>query len=430
MNKKKWVIFLIFLAIHPVLLCCSCRKKSNLSVSAAPSEPSLKRIDLQDVPIQPFQVELLEFAYQTASAIPSYPHIKDRSRAQYRVVEAALKLDQPQRALRYIEGIQNWRRGAGYADLAMYCAQHHKQEGVQHFLDLANKIAEEGFNPSSSSSSSETMQEWRRDHIKAKIAQTYAWLGMMDKAQAFQTGVVESEQGKVAEIEAQRATDETFEQQIKQTEDLVKTGHLDVQKNAISSYVYLYDRFYQDHSKRDLVEEKIVSSWKSVPAYLQIKFLMKLSKIALAHDDATGALKFVDQAHQLLESGCWLPEDRIPLSASLAALRFQAGQTEEGRIAADTLLVSFEEQKNKIVNIFRPETLIPLAEAYNEMGDVKMALSVYKKAVEEGVENPNSRPRAEDISAVALSMALSAVEPDTELWARLREIQKGLGDPW
>ena len=64
------------------------------------------------------------------------------------------------------------------------------------------------------------------------------------------------------------------------------------------------------------------------------------------------------------------------------------------------------------------------------MGDTATALSAYKRAVEEGVENPNSRPRAEDLSATCLSMAVHGVEPDAVLWTRIRQINDGLGDPW
>ena len=55
---------------------------------------------------------------------------------------------------------------------------------------------------------------------------------------------------------------------------------------------------------------------------------------------------------------------------------------------------------------------------------------MYKTAVEEGTANPNSRPRAEDLTATCCSMALSAVEPDKELWAKLKQIYEGLGEPW
>src|SRR5262245_33770520 len=78
--------------------------------------------DLADEPIAPFRGELLDIAFRAASAFPVDPHIKNRSRAQEAVVKTALELGQPQRALVETEQIDNWRRGACYAELAFYCA--------------------------------------------------------------------------------------------------------------------------------------------------------------------------------------------------------------------------------------------------------------------------------------------------------------------
>ena len=75
-------------------------------------------VSLTDKPLAVYQSELLDHAFETAAAIPVKPHIKDRSRAQEKVVEVSLELDQPLRALSLIERIDNWRRGSGYCDLA------------------------------------------------------------------------------------------------------------------------------------------------------------------------------------------------------------------------------------------------------------------------------------------------------------------------
>jgi hypothetical protein len=50
--------------------------------------------------------------------------------------------------------------------------------------------------------------------------------------------------------------------------------------------------------------------------------------------------------------------------------------------------------------------------------------------VEEGVVNPNSRPRADDLVDVCNSMARHGVEPDSKLTQRLKEVQASLRSPW
>src|SRR4029434_4824877 len=89
-----------------------------------------------------FRGELLDLALASASKMPLDPHIKNRSRAQEAVVDACLQLAQPARALSGIQDIANWRRGTGYADYALYCAQYGRADDAQHALELAQQVAD------------------------------------------------------------------------------------------------------------------------------------------------------------------------------------------------------------------------------------------------------------------------------------------------
>ncbi len=380
-----------------------------------------------------FQGTLLELAFNTASALPAFPHIKNRSRAQEEVVAACLELDQPRRALRYIEQIDNWRRGAGYADFAFYCAQHGDTAEVEHYLSLANKVAEDlarRISDTDDDEGVESAQDWQRDRIRVKIANTYAWLGQTQKAAQFEAGVVDSESGKVAAVKAMFIDADDFDEQIRALDGVVATGNFDRVRNALEACTQLYNRFYQDAERRSLVEEKIKASWKPVPVMVRLELLIALAGFALDHGDQVKALDLVKDAQLVMDGSRWAPEDRIPLMARLAALRHRAGDKDKARSEADAALAMFAAERKNIVDIYRAGALRPLAEAYQSMGDTAAALAVYKGAVEEGVHNPNSRPRAEDLSATCCSMALHWVEPDGSLWARLEEIHSRLGDPW
>ena len=50
--------------------------------------------------------------------------------------------------------------------------------------------------------------------------------------------------------------------------------------------------------------------------------------------------------------------------------------------------------------------------------------------VEQAVVNSNSRPEAEDLCQIGLSMAQSGIEPSADLWNRMQAIKTGLGVPW
>ena len=412
--KIRFFLLLVFFTL--IFFAAGCVRQCRIDDVA--QNKAGKAGSLMDKPIAAYQDDLLGLAFKTASAIPIKPHIKDRSLSQEKVVAASLELDQPLRALSYIENIGNWRRGAGYADLAFYSARHGCAGEVQKYLDLAVQI------------SSESDEDWRRDLIRVKIANTYTLLGQTPQADQFETGVVDSESGKVAGVKAMIAGEDSFDEQMKALDALIAPGNFDVAVNALKSCTNLFNRFYDNAERRSLVEDKIKTSWSKLPIFMRIELLTDLAGFALDHADQARALELVNEAQLFMDGSQWLPEYRIPMISKLAELRFRAGDRQKARTDADDLLALFDSQGDKIVNIYRAGTLRLIAEAYQSMGDTVAALAVYKRAVKEGVENPNSLPRAEDLSATCLSMALHGVEPDAELWARIRQISEGLGDPW
>jgi hypothetical protein len=400
-SSKPWLLLLLVSA--PVLSTGGCGRP-------APSQTAADR------PLAAFQTQLLDLAFQAATSIPVDPHIKDRSKAQEAVMNVCLDLDQPQRALAYVEKIDNWRRGLGYANLASYFARHDCADRVADYLNRAERI-------------SETTDDWRRDSIRVRIAQTHTLLGRIRKADRIAANVVDSETGKVAETKAMAAAD-SFEEQLKALDALIASSNFDIMKNALDACARLFDRFYDNEMQRSLAEEKIKSSWDTMPIFIRMDLLLKLAGFALDHSDRIRALELLNEAQHYMDNYHWPLEAGIPLMAQLARARYRAGDRDRARSDLDAALALFQAQRTIIVNIDRAAALRPLAETYQSMGDSAAALSVYKKATEEGVENLNSRPRAEDLSANCRSMALHALEPDAELWTRIRHIFDGLGQPW
>ncbi len=372
----------------------------------------------QDKPLASFQTNLLQTAFDFATMIPVVPHIKDRSKAQAAVADICFKLDQPKRALGCIEKNGDWRRGAGYADYAFYCAQHGLTNDVQKYLNLANEI------------SMITDQDWHKDRIRIKISRTHALLGQTELARQFESGVDAVESGKVARVDATLCADDAFNTQAQVLDGLVASGSFDLLKNALYAYTALFDRFYDNADRRSQIEAKIKASWNPLPVFVQIELLMELAGISLDHKDQSKALELVDAGQKIMDGATWRADFKVPLAARLAGLRFRSCDETAAHSAVAALLPFFNEHQSEIINIDKTETLIPVAEALQTMGDVAGALAVYKQAVEAAVENPNSRPRAEDLSAICLSMAKHNVEPDEALWSRIKEIQTNLGEPW
>jgi len=178
------------------------------------------------------------------------------------------------------------------------------------------------------------------------------------------------------------------------------------------------------------LEARIKTAWHTMPIVVRLDVIMSLAGSALDHHDQAKALALINEAQEIRDGTQRQPEDRIPLMARLATLRFRADEAEKARSEASTALAMFESEREKIANVRRAKTLRPIAEAYASMGDAATALGIYRRAIDAGVENPNSRPRADDLSATCCSMAVHKVEPDSELWTRIHQIREGLGDPW
>ncbi|MCY2926035.1 MAG: hypothetical protein NT031_11455 [Planctomycetota bacterium] len=386
--------------------------------SGGPSPAAASRpTSLSEKPLAPCQGELLDLAFRTATAIPVNPHKFDRAKTQAAVVTTCLELDQPRRALEYIQQIGDWRRGDAYAALALYCAQHGQTELAATYAARAEEIAKKE-------------EDWRRDTIRVKIAQMHAVLGQGDKATAIEATFEPAETHIVSGVRARQADKAAFDEELKALDACIAAKKFDPMRNALESATRWFDSFYADVERRRQVEKRIKDGPRNFPMFIRIDLLLELARIAVSHADAGKGLELVNEAQGLFDGANWPLKTRIEVVARLARARFAAGDAARAKADAEAALKLFEAQRNKLLDIDRAQILLPLGEAYQAMGEAKAALGVYSLAVENGVVNPNSRPRAEDLSATCRSMAKHAVEPDAALWARIREVHKGLGNPW
>jgi tetratricopeptide (TPR) repeat protein len=378
---------------------------------------------LADVPLATWRGDLLDRAFKSVSSMPVNPHLKNRSRAQEAVVTACLELDLPARALRYVDQIGDWRRGKGYADVAFWAAQHQETADVPRLLELALQIAER-------EAKDEDAQDWQRDRIKVTIAKTHVWLGHAAEAARLQANTEVFESGKVEAVKAMVIDADAFEAEFKSLGDVLASGSFDPMQSALETCAQLFNRFYGDAEKRARLEEKIKGAWSKLPTQIRVDLSLELATFALHHDDRAKALALAQETRALIDGSKWEPNDHLPMVARLAELRFRAGDAKAARAELDAALARYDAERDRIVDIYRAGTLRPLAEAYQAMGDGAAAVAVYKRCVEEGIANPNSRPRADDLAATCCSMALHGVEPDAALWSRLIQVEGKLGDPW
>ena len=414
---KSYCLILLGFAI---LLISGCKNKSNNNGDVVTQE---KDSLVSDQPISEFQDALLEVAFETASLIPVNPHIKDRSKVQELVVEARLALDQPVKAMALARQVDNWRRGQCMADVAFYCVKKGDLATTKDYLTQAQKELEK-----LEEKLAVDEIDWRRDRIKLKIERVSALQKQQAQLEASPKNMLDTNSNQVPNRNT--VSNDLFKKQTQVLDELIAAGGFDETRNALMSYAELYRRFYINSEYRASIENKVKASWEKLPFFIRVDILLEMAESALEHSELVDSLRLVNEAQVFIDGYQWPPEKRISMMSQLIPLRFLAGDVEKAKADAGSMLSLFDAKSDKIVDIYRAGALRKLAEAYQKIGDTQIALIVYKKAIEEGVANPNSRPRAEDLAATCCSMALNAVEPDTQLWARIHEIYEGLGQPW
>jgi tetratricopeptide (TPR) repeat protein len=361
--------------------------------------------------------KLLAFAFDTASAIPMEPHRKDRAKAQQGVAEACMETGQISRAVEYARKIDSWRRGVAMGELAFHMAGKGEKDLAESYLEDASRVA--------------TMYKgWRKDRIRIQIARTQSLLGQTEQARQQMATADDIEKPRLASADSGVLSDEEFDRRLQQLGDWVAKGDFDISRAALETLVELLDSQYLHGDRQDRIFLAMEEPYKKMPIFVRVDLLLRSAGIALKHEDRDRALEIIDRAQRYVDEAALALRQGMKIRARLVRARFQAGDEDRAWGDIGKLLEEYRKNEEQIVNIYRAECLRPMAEAYLVMGDRKSASEVYGMAIEAGFVNPNSRPRALDLSATCCSMAVHGFMPNSELWARMKEIRNGLSDPW
>lgn len=379
--------------------------------------------ELVDRAIAAVHMRLLDLAFDAACKLPENPHRKNRSRLQAMLVDTCLDLDLPVKARALAERIAGWERGHCYAELAYHCVRRQLRTDVDALLTQALRLADEAM-------TEEAGQVWRRDRIRARVAAVHLLRGEADKAQALQQDLTGSEVGAVAEATARTLDPAKFDQHLRALDEILANKDVDRAKAALQTCVQLFVRFGADADKRARLLDRVENAFPTLPLQMRIEFVVEVADAVKAHGDASSAISLLDSAGRLVARKDWVAEDQIALGAKVATHRARAGDMKGARQALLELLDAYGQRRDTIVDVFRGAALRPIAEGLVACGATSDATQAYRWLVEEGVHNPNSRPRVEDLARTCASMARSGFLPDEALQERLAQISKGLGDPW
>jgi hypothetical protein len=379
--------------------------------AAAPTAPSTPSAPAAD------RAWILDQAMAVASAIPTTIHDRERAQCQEWVALAYLDAGDPIAAARCAEAINGWRRGECEGLIGV----HYALKGDR---DLALKYARLATDRATGE------QDWRRERIHIEAAKVHAILGNAVAARDLSAGASEAEVGKVDGAVVAVLTPEQFEAQAKVLDEVLKGGTFDGMRNALDGYIPLLRRMTTNREQALKAAATIDAALPAMPMDLQITYGTRLASALHALGETTRAKERLDLAATQVADTVFLPEDLTPMQVDVAKARAGLGDVEGARAALDAALTSYEARKKDIVDVFRARSPRALAEGYALIGDQAKAESCWLEALAAGTINPNSRPRAEDLSATLVAMARSGASLTPALRERITLCRKSLGEPW
>ncbi|MCK5945435.1 MAG: hypothetical protein KAI24_25820 [Planctomycetes bacterium] len=389
-------------SIVPVLMTlafAACGQPEPAAATAtAPRATAPAAREVVDAELAPYRRELLQLAFDAASKFPRFPHHKNRGRTQELVLEACFELGLPKLALHFAPDAEGFRRGLAYADFAFHSARQGVLRDVDRYLRLAEQvIAEE--------SAAENVQAWRVDKVRLKVARALAAAGRSDQAGEVAATIDAASRGAVdagwTATVASKVADLTLAQAEQHLEDITDSfagQSLGEQCTSLAVLGALHGRFFAAAELRAAVEERLLDRFVKLPARLRLDAIEPLVGHYLANERPDGARDVVVRMAELVASvPRWRPEDKLPELARIAALHGELGDVERARRELEQALAYYHEHRDEIFDVYRCDALRPVALAFHAIGDRQRGLDLLALGVEEAVENPNSRPRCDDL---------------------------------
>lgn len=422
------------LVIAPVVLVAACGTLVDKSPTSLASEQVMQAY--VDQPIEAYRRDLLELAFDGVSKMPLMPHIKNRSRAQQKVVDACIELGQLKLAYTDIEQIENWQRWLGYANLAYDYAQQGELdtatqllEKIQPALRMSDDRRKGRIVAATPNPLVDTLEDWRYEAVLSRVAEVKMLVkdGGIAKVDADRYGDLNASRIN-ASVALQNA--DSFQASMLLLDPYLEDPNFEIVHLGLIKMADLFKEYYDQVDLPAFVEKVVEPKTGKMPVFLRIDILDHLAQVALAHDDIDTVDSLTQKMDELVSPLASTPRFQIPEAVKLVRIRYEAGHEDAARSELDALLSGYTEARDRIVNMYRAELLCLMAEEYDHMGDTAKAIDLYSLAVVEGQENPNSRPRADDLNRICCSMAVHGVQPSETLWADLKRMSDALGDPW
>ena len=364
---------------------------------------------------------MLERAFGVARRFPDKPFIKDRAKHEGMVVDACLGLGEVAAASAFAErSCFTWRRAESFALIAGHQAaagdRASAARGVDRALSELDRLEE--------------APDWARERVRAACARVMLRLGDPARAATLLAADAPALEAGYAAFRAEVATPAELDACADSFDRGIATQNFDLARAGLDGYLAILARSGDDAPRRARAVRALEAGIPGLPRDLQVAYMLRTSDALAAAGRHEEALAEAGRARDRFAQTEFLPEDVAAIGAPVAAAFARLGQAPAALAQLDALEAGFVAATDRIPDFERARSLRALAEASVAAGDRARARRLYAQALDVGALNPNARPRAEDLCATCVSMAVSGMPAGDAAVARIGAIESGLVDPW
>ena len=419
------------------LASCAAPKQANTAPAAAPAAPAAAGDDASPapavrhvadfkpyVPMSAAQREaLLRIGFDGASAMPEYSNAKDRARAQAIVVRGALDADLVDLAAELSMRTAEWRG----ADAMVLVAERYVKDGKP---DKAREFALRA-KDSMEQRHEKGELDWAYERVLTGVGIVYLRLGDMDQAGRYLRSTQPGEIARFQTALAQVQSPERFPLQAEAFDKAIAANNFELARGAVEGYLSWLERLPNDDpARRERILSAVSGALPKFPADARERLMERTAEVLAKQADIAGARGWLAQAGTVLAATGLQEEDITPAKCDLAAVRARIGDRDEALADLDAAKRDYLERRFRIQSPFRARSARALAEGYAAVGDLDSAVNCYQSALSDGIVNPNSCPRAEDLAATCASIARSGVPVPDDVQDRIKRIRVDFRDPW
>jgi tetratricopeptide (TPR) repeat protein len=224
---------------------------------------------------------------------------------------------------------------------------------------------------------------------------------------------------------------ERFELQAAAFDKAITANNFDLARGAVEGYLSWLERLpNNDPARRERIVAAVSGALAKFPADVRVRLMERTAEILAKQGDVAAARDWLSRAAAVLAATGLQEEDITPAKCDLAVSRARIGDRDEALADLDAAKRDYLERRFRIQSPFRAQSPRALAEGYAAVGDLDSAINCYQTALSDGIVNPNSCPRAEDLAATCASIARSGVPVPDDVQDRIKRIRVDFRDPW